>query len=46
MSNEAIVDHYFQTPFGYFNKPEWVKSVNKVCDKYIKEAYTRDLKKK
>ncbi len=23
-----------------FEKPEWLKSVNKVCDEYIKEAYT------
>ena len=46
MSNEAIVNHHFQTPLWLFEKPEWVKSVNKVCDKYIKEAYTRDLKDK
>ena len=46
MSNEAIENQYFQTPVWLFEKPEWVKSVNKVCDKYIKEAYTRDLKDK
>ena len=44
MSNEAIVNHHFQTPIWLFEKPEWVKSVNKVCDKYIKEAYKRDKK--
>jgi len=46
MSNEAIVNHHFQTPIWLFEKPEWVKSVNKVCDKYIKEAYKRDKKGK
>ena len=46
MSNEAIVDHYFSTPVWLFEKPEWVKSVNKACDKYIKEAYKRDKKGK
>ena len=46
MSNEAKIDYYFTTPIWYFDKPEWVKSVNKACDKYIKEAYTRDLKDK
>jgi uncharacterized protein (TIGR02466 family) len=46
MSNEAIVAHHFQTPLWIFEKPEWVKSVNKVCDKYIKEAYKRDEKGK
>ena len=46
MSNQAIVDNYFSTPVWLFEKPEWVKSVNKACDKYIKEAYTRDLKDK
>ena len=46
MSNQAIVDNYFSTPVWLFDKPEWVKSVNKACDNYIKEAYTRDLKDK
>ena len=45
MSNEAKVDNYFSTPLWLFDKPEWVKSVNKVCDKYIKEAYKRDKDK-
>ena len=45
MSNEAKVDNYFTTPVWLFDKPEWVKSVNKVCDKYIKEAYKRDKDK-
>tara|TARA_Y100000592_G_scaffold16458_1_gene24454 strand:- start:235 stop:903 length:669 start_codon:yes stop_codon:yes gene_type:complete len=46
MSNQAIVDNYFSTPVWLFDKPEWVKSVNKACDNYIKAAYTRDLKDK
>ena len=45
MSNEAKIDYYFTTPIWYFDKPEWVKSVNKACDKYIKEAYKRDKDK-
>ena len=46
MSNEAKIDYYYSTPIWLFDKPEWLKSVNKVCDEYIKEAYTRDLKEK
>ena len=46
MSNEAIVNHHFQTPIWLFEKKEWVNKVNKVCDKYIKEAYKRDKKGK
>ena len=46
MSNEAIVNHHFQTPIWLFEKPEWVNKVNKACDKYIKEAYKRDKKGK
>ena len=45
MSNEAKIDYYFTTPIWYFDKPEWVKSVNKACDKYIKEAYKGDKDK-
>ena len=45
MSNEAKIDYYFNTPIWYFDKPEWVKSVNKACDKFIKEAYKRDKDK-
>ena len=45
MSNEAKIDYYYSTPVWLFDKPEWVKSVNKVCDKYIKEAYKRDKDK-
>ena len=46
MSDEAKIDYYYSTPIWLFNKPEWLKSVNKVCDEYIKEAYTRDHKEK
>ena len=45
VSNEAKVDNYFSSPIWLFYKPEWVKSVNKACDKYIKEAYKRDKDK-
>ena len=45
MSNEAKIDYYYSTPVWLFDKPEWVKSVNKACDKYIKEAYKRDKDK-
>ena len=45
VSNEAKVDNYFSSPIWLFDKPEWVKSVNKACDKYIKEAYKRDKDK-
>ena len=46
MSDEAKIDYYYSTPIWLFEKPEWLKSVNKVCDEYIKEAYTRDRKEK
>ena len=46
MSNQASVEHHFSTPIWLFEKPEWIKKVNKVCDKHIKEAYERDLENK
>ena len=46
MNEEAKVDHYFTTPIWVFEKEKWVNKVNKVCDKYIKEAYKRDKKGK
>jgi len=46
MNEEAKVDHYFTTPIWVFKKEKWVNKVNKVCDKYIKEAYKRDKKGK
>jgi len=35
---------YFKTPIWAEDKPEFVKSLNKASDKYIKEARTRDKK--
>jgi uncharacterized protein (TIGR02466 family) len=35
---------YFQTPIYHIEVPEWVSHVNKVCDKYIKEAKFRNKK--
>ena len=32
------VNNYFSTPIWTEEKPEFVKSLNKVSDKYIKEA--------
>jgi hypothetical protein len=29
---------YFISPIYHIEIPEWVDDVNKVCDKYIKEA--------
>ena len=42
MNEEAKVDHYFTTPIWVFKKEKWVNKVNKVCDKYIKEAYKKE----
>ena len=36
----------FKTPIYTIEKPKWVNKVNKACDKYIKESYTRDNKGK
>ena len=33
---------YFKTPIWYESKPEFVKSLNKVSDKYIKDAMKRN----
>ncbi len=33
---------YFRTPIWYESKPEYVKSLNKASDKYIKEAIKRN----
>jgi len=37
-------DDYFKTPIWSEDKPEFVKSLNKATDKYIKEARKRDKK--
>ena len=33
-----LINNYFQTPIWSEEKPEFVKSLNKASDKYIKEA--------
>ena len=38
------INEYFKTPVWTEEKPEFVKSLNKASDKYIKEARTRDKK--
>jgi uncharacterized protein (TIGR02466 family) len=38
-----IIEEYFKTPFWFEHKPEFVKSLTKATDSYIKEA--RELKK-
>tara|TARA_R110001583_G_scaffold61838_1_gene182340 strand:- start:208 stop:384 length:177 start_codon:yes stop_codon:yes gene_type:complete len=40
-----LKDEYFRTPVWSEDKPEFVKSLNKACNKYIKKARTRDKKK-
>ena len=39
------INEYFKTPIWSEEKPEFVKSLNKASDKYIKEARKRDRKK-
>jgi len=39
-----LKDEYFRTPVWSEDKPEFVKSLNKACNKYIKKARTRDKK--
>ena len=34
--------HYFHTPVYDVEIPEWINSVNKVCNKYIKQAQKRN----
>ena len=38
-----FIQEYFKTPIWFEEKPEFVKSLTKATDKYIKEA--RDLRK-
>jgi len=38
------INEYFKTPIWSEEKPEFVKSLNKASDKYIKEARKRDKK--
>jgi uncharacterized protein (TIGR02466 family) len=38
------INEFFKTPIWSEQKPEFVKSLNKASDKYIKEARTRDQK--
>jgi hypothetical protein len=35
---------YFQTPIYHIEIPEWVDHVDKVCDRYIKEAKKNNQK--
>ena len=35
---------YFQTPIYHIEIPEWVDHVDKVCDKYVKDARKRNQK--
>ena len=35
------INEYFKTPIWMEEKPEFVKSLNKASDKYIKEARKR-----
>jgi hypothetical protein len=35
---------YFQTPIYSIEIPEWVDHVDKVCDRYIKEAKKNNQK--
>jgi len=39
-----FINDYFKTPVWSEEKPEFVKSLNKASDKYIKEARKRDKK--
>ena len=39
-----FINEYFKTPIWAEDKPEFIKSLNKASDKYIKEARKRDKK--
>ena len=39
------VHEFFKTPMWVEDKPEFVKSLNKASNKYIKEARNREKKK-
>ena len=43
--DELETSNYFSCPVYSIDKPEWVSKINKVCDKYIKEAYKREKPK-
>ena len=38
------IDEFFKTPIWSEQKPEFIKSLNKASDPYIKEARKRDKK--
>ena len=44
-NNDLRTDVYFGSPVYVIDKPEWLNSANKVCDRYIKEAYDREKPK-
>jgi uncharacterized protein (TIGR02466 family) len=33
---------YFGSPIYLIEKPEWINQINKICDQYIKDAYSRE----
>ena len=35
---------YFSSPIYYIEIPEWVDNINKICDKYIKDAKKKNEK--
>ena len=37
-NNQLTSSIYFSTPVFYIEIPEWVDNINKICDKYIKDA--------
>ena len=46
MEEEIIkTEIYFQTPIYLVNIPQWIKPINKISDKYIKEAVKNNKKK-
>ena len=41
-SDKLLTDIYFGCPIYVIDKPQWVNETNKMCDRYIKDAYDRE----
>ena len=41
-NNDLKTDVYFGCPIYVIDKPQWVNETNKMCDRYIKDAYDRE----
>ena len=41
-TDDLKISNYFSSPIYHIEIPEWVKRIDKICDKYIKEAEKRN----